>query len=34
MKLFEMPVVDVIEFTVADVITTSEEVPVLIGDCF
>lgn len=27
MKLFEMPVVEVIKFAVADVITTSEEIP-------
>ena len=32
-KLFEEPKVDVLMFAVNDVITTSEEAPVLLGDC-
>lgn len=34
MKLFELPKVEILKFSVEDVITTStEDPPVLLGDC-
>lgn len=33
MKLFQEPQLEVVTFTVEDVVTTSENYPPLIGDC-